>query len=452
MYPFIVVLFTNIFCLNVTKMALNNTQINAIQPRDKAYKVPDIHSLYLFVNKAKKIDPTQTDKKKFVINKDFTMTWRWNYKIKPKGRLKPVERTYIIGMYAKKENDGWTQAAAHEERRRVAKLVALGIDPNEDRKKRQQAEALEITFKQLWDMWFPDYKDKVKAPQQRKVKNAIENYALTHFKDMYLDDIESDYIARKIKDMERDGRSLIMLRTMRQQCRHMYIWAKTLGYAKHNPFAELSADGSVLKNPKPSKRRPHLKEPEDIAELLKSINEYHGTLEVRSALKLAPHLMLRPINLVGLRWDEINWEKKQIFIDKKWMKNNSLIVPLSTQALTILKGIKAINGDEHPRVFRSLRAKYGCIGTRALTDAMKTMGYMGVQSIHGFRHTASTRLNHMRTSYNFTEDDIELQQDRRLAKTDKTQRGVYFETDVDTLIETRTTMMQSWSDYLDSLS
>ena len=58
----------------------------------------------------------------------------------------------------------------------------------------------------------------------------------------------------------------------------------------------------------------------------------------------------------------------------------------------------------------------------------------------------------MRTSYNFTEDDIELQQDRRLAKTDKTQRGVYFETDVDTLIETRTTMMQSWSDYLDSLS
>jgi integrase len=446
------VLLTNIFCLNVTKMALNNTQINAIQPRDKAYKVMDEHSLYLFVNTVKKSDPNQTNKKKFVVNKDFTMTWRWNYSIKVKGSKKRKQGTFVIGKFSHRFTEGWTQAAAHEERRRAAKLVALGIDPNEDRKKKQQAEELEITFKQLWDMWFPDYKDKVKAPQQRKVKNAIENYALDHFKDMFLDDIESDYIARKIKDMERDGRSLVMLRTMRQQCRHMYIWAKTLGYAKHNPFAELSADGNVLKNPKPSKRRAHYKEPKDIAMVLKSINEYHGTLEVRTALKLAPHLMLRPINLVGLRWDEIDWQKKQIFIDKKWTKNNDLIVPLSTQVLTILQGIKAINGDEHPRVFRSLRAKYGCIGTRALTDAMKTMGYMGKQSIHGFRHTASTRLNHMRTSHNWTEDDIELQQDRRLAKTDKTQRGVYFETKAETLIETRTTMMQSWSDYLYSLS
>jgi integrase len=433
-------------------MALNNTQINAIQPKDKTHKVFDEHTLYLFVNKVKKGDPNQLSKKKFVVNKDFTMTWRWDYRIKVKGKPKPVKRTFIIGMFSHKAAEGWTQATAHEERRRVAKLVALGIDPNEERKKRQQADELEITFQQLWDMWFPDYKDKVKAPQQRKVKNAIENYALDHFKDMFLDDIESDYIARKIKDMERDGRSLIMLRTMRQQCRHMFIWAKALGYAKHNPFAELSVDGSVLKNPPPSKRRPHYKEPKDIAMVLKSINEYHGTLEVRTALKLAPHLMLRPINLVGLRWDEINWQKKQIFIEKKWTKNNDLIVPLSTQVLTILQSIKAINGDEHPRVFRSLRAKYGCIGTRALTDAMKTMGYMGKQSVHGFRHTTSYRLNHMRNLHKFTEDDIELQQDRRLAKTGNTQRGTYFETEAETLIETRTIMMQFWSDYLYSLS
>ncbi len=447
------VLFTNIFCRKFTRMALNNTQINAIQPRDKAYKVPDEHSLYLFVNKVKKGNPNQLSKKKFVVNKDFTMTWRWDYRIKVKGKPKPVKRTFIIGRFSHKESEGWTQAAAHEERRRVAKLVTLGIDPNEERRKKQQADELEITFQQLWDMWFPDYKDTVKSPQQRKVKNAIENYALEHFKDMLLDDIESDYIARKIKDMERDGRSLIMLRVMRQQCRQMFWWAKALGYTKHNPFAELSAQGKVLKSPSIGIRRAHYKEPKDIAKVINSINNYEGTLEVRTALKLAPHLMLRPINLVGLRWDEINWQKKQIFIDKKWTKNNKdLIVPLSTQVLTILQSIKGINGDEQPRVFRSLRAKHGCIGTRALTNAMKTMGYMGKQSPHGFRHTASYRLNHMRNSSIFTEDDIELQQDRRLAKTGNTQRGTYFEIEAETLIETRTIMMQFWSDYLDSLS
>ena len=431
-------------------MALNNIQINAIKPRDKARKVPDEHSLYLYVNPLKKGVPK--NKNFFVVNKDFTMTWRWNYTIKVKGRKKRVERTYIIGMFSHDKDEGWTQAAAHKERRRAAKLVALGIDPNEERKKKQQADELEITFEQLWDMWFPDYKDTVKAPQQRKVRNAVVNYALEHFDDMFLDDIESDYIARKIKEMEQDGRSLVMLRCMRQVCRQMYAWAKTLGYAKHNPFAELIADGKAIKNPQASKRRPHYKEPNDIARVINSINNYEGTLEVRTALRLQPHLMLRPINLVGLRWEEINWQKKQILIDKKWTKNKKdLIVPLSTQVLAILKGIRAVNGDKHPRVFRSLRAKHGCIGTRALTDAMKTMGYMGKQSPHGFRHTASYRLNHMRNSSSFTEDDIELQQGRRLAKTGNTQRGTYFETEAETLIETRTIMMQFWSDYLDSL-
>jgi integrase len=406
----------------------------------------------LYVNTVKKGNPNIKSKKKPVVNKDFTMTWRWNYTIKVRGRVKPKEGTYIIGRFSHKESEGWTQSSAHEERRRVAKLVALGIDPNEERKKKQQADELEITFEQLWDMWFPDYKDTVKAPQQRKVTNAIVNYALPHFKDMFLDDIESDYIARKIKDMERDGRSLIMLRCMRQVCRQMFWWAKALGYTKHNPFAELSAQGKVLRSPSISTRRAHYKEPKDIARVINSINNYQGTLEVRTALRLQPHLMLRPINLVGLRWEEINWQKKQIRIEEKWMKNNELIVPLSTQVLAILEGIRAINGDKHPRVFRSLRAKHGCIGTRALTDAMKTMGYQGKQSPHGFRHTASYRLNSMRHLSTFSEDDVELQQDRRLAKTVSTQRGTYFEVTPETLIETRTIMMQFWSDYLDSLS
>lgn len=64
MYLLNMALFTNIFCRKFTRMALNNTQINAIQPRYKAYKVPDERSLYLFVNKVKKYNPNQLSKKK----------------------------------------------------------------------------------------------------------------------------------------------------------------------------------------------------------------------------------------------------------------------------------------------------------------------------------------------------------------------------------------------------
>ena len=57
MYPVTMVLFTNIFCLNIKEIALNNTQINAIKPMDKLYKVMDEHSLYLYVNIVKKAIP-----------------------------------------------------------------------------------------------------------------------------------------------------------------------------------------------------------------------------------------------------------------------------------------------------------------------------------------------------------------------------------------------------------
>ena len=44
-------------------MALNNTHINAIKPRDKPYKVADEHSRYLYVNIVKNSDSNKKRKK-----------------------------------------------------------------------------------------------------------------------------------------------------------------------------------------------------------------------------------------------------------------------------------------------------------------------------------------------------------------------------------------------------
>jgi hypothetical protein len=52
-----------ILFVNTKEMALNNTQINAIKPRDKPYKVADEHSRYLYVNIVKNSDSNKKRKK-----------------------------------------------------------------------------------------------------------------------------------------------------------------------------------------------------------------------------------------------------------------------------------------------------------------------------------------------------------------------------------------------------
>jgi len=77
------------------------------------------------------------------------------------------------------------------------------------------------------------------------------------------------------------------------------------------------------------------------------------------------------------------------------------------------------------------------------------MGYQGQQSVHGFRHVASSRLNQMRHMSIFNDDDIELQQDRVIHGTQN--RKIYYEFEPLIQIETRTVMMQFWSDYVEKL-
>ena len=74
--------------------------------------------------------------------------------------------------------------------------------------------------------------------------------------------------------------------------------------------------------------------PKDISRLLKMIDCHQGTHQVETALKLAPYLFLRPGELTGLTWDEIDFDNSLIRIDAQRMKMKvEHLVPMSQQVV-----------------------------------------------------------------------------------------------------------------------
>jgi integrase len=182
--------------------------------------------------------------------------------------------------------------------------------------------------------------------------------------------------------------------------------------------------------------------PKDISRLLKMIDCHKGTYQVETALKLAPYLFLRPGELAGLMWDEIDFDNNLIRIGGQRMKMNvEHIVPMSRQVVAIIKDLQFIETNSK-FLFPSPITKNRPISTTALRAALRGLGISKEEfTPHGFRHMASTRLNEL----GYKSDIIE----RQLSHAEKNKvRAAYNYAEY---LSERVTMMQQWSDYLDKL-
>jgi integrase len=184
-------------------------------------------------------------------------------------------------------------------------------------------------------------------------------------------------------------------------------------------------------------------EPKQVAELLIAIDTYQGSLAAISALKLAPMLFVRPGELRAAEWGHIHFDTKEwrYLVTKTKTEH---IVPLSSQAITILQELQPVTG--HGRfIFSSERTPRGdrCMSENTLNAALKRLGYgKDIMTAHGFRAMARTILDEV---LGFRPDYIEHQ----LAHAVRDANGrAYNRT---SHLAERHKMMQSWSDYLDDL-
>lgn len=121
--------------------------------------------------------------------------------------------------------------------------------------------------------------------------------------------------------------------------------------------------------------------------------------ETGYALKLAPYLLVRPKELCGARWDEIDQKRPEWVLPAERMKmGREHVVPLPAQASRLLEELRPLTGNGD-FLFPSYSKGKDHIGTEALIRALRRMGYASSRqksgtffTTHGFRGMASTIL------------------------------------------------------------
>ena len=184
-------------------------------------------------------------------------------------------------------------------------------------------------------------------------------------------------------------------------------------------------------------------EPKQVAELLRAIDSYQGSLPASCALRLAPLVFVRPGELRAMEWAHIDFEacEWRYFVTKTETQH---IVPLSKQTIEILQTLHPLTSKGR-FVFPSERTPHGerCMSDNTLNAALKRLGYgKDIMTAHGFRAMARTLLDEV---LGFRPDFIEHQ----LAHAVRDPNGRAYNRTAH--LPERRRMMQAWADYLDGL-
>ena len=240
---------------------------------------------------------------------------------------------------------------------------------------------------------------------------------------------------RRLKAIEKRGAADQAGRVL-QRVKAIFRYAVTHERIDSNPMLDLMP-AEVLK-PRHVQHRPALADRE-LPEFLAKLASYDGDPHTVQALRLLMLTAVRPGEVRGARWAEFDLEAAQWRIPAERMKmRTEHLVPLSTQALEVLRTMQALTG-ERDLVFPSPFYPSKPLSENTFNSAMARMGYKGTATAHGFRALFSTVANEC----GWNPDVIE----RQLAHAERNEvRAAYHRS---TYLQDRTKLLQWWADYLD---
>ena len=401
-------------------MSLNDTKIRSLKPSEKPFKVSDSHGLYLLVNPG------------------GSRLWYLKYRINGK------ESRLGLGAYP-----DVSLANARQQRDGIRKLLAQNINPAQQRIAEKAARSPEQSFKHLALSW---HKSNRTWSQNHSVRllASMNNHIFPVIGHLPVAELKPRHFIDLLKGIEQKGLLEVAARTRQHMCGIMRH-AVHQGMIESNPASNL--EGIIAA---PVKRHYPALPLERLPELLSRIDGYHQGQELtRLGVSLTLHLFIRSSELRFARWSEIDFRNKIWTIPatrepipgvrysgrgaKMRMPH---IVPLSKQAIGILKQISEISGDQ-ALVFPSIRNPYKPMSENTVNKALRLMEYNTKKDIcgHGFRAMACSALTE---SGLWSQDAIERQmshQERNSVRAAYIHKAEH--------LEARKAMMQWWSDYLD---
>lgn len=329
-------------------------------------------------------------------------------------------------------------ADARQRRDEAKKLLAHGVDPAENRKATKQARQDRATnsFEAVAREWHAKFSSTWSANHSDRIIRRLENDIFPWLGDKPIADITPPTLLAALRRIEERGAVETAHRAM-QNCGQVFRYSVATGRAERDPSQD-------LKGALPPVAKSHFKsitDPVQIGVLLRNIDGYSGGPVVRSALRLAPLIFVRPGELRHAEWAhfDLGAAEWRYTVSKT---NTEHIVPLSRQAISVLEELQPLTG--HKRyVFPANRGEGRPMSENTVNAALRSLGYdKETLTGHGFRAMARTLLDEV---LGFRPDIIEHQ----LAHAVRDPLGrAYNRT---THLPERRKMMQGWADYLDEL-
>ena len=367
--------------------------------------------------------------------------WRLDYSIGGK------RKTLSIGVYP----DTGLKAARNKADE-ARQLVAAGTDPSDVRKasKVQQAKALEAdkriadglpavdSFEEVAREWFAKFSAEWAPSHADKIIRRLERDIFPWIGKRPIASITAPELLAALRRIEERG-AVETAHRAHQNCGQIFRYAIATGRAERDPSPDLR--GAL-----PSVKQTHhaaITDPKAIGGLLRAIDGYQGYFVTKCALRIAPIVFVRPGELRKAEWAEIDLDKAEWNIPAERMKmREPHLVPLSTQAVEVLRELHAVTGDGR-YVFPGARTNGRPMSDNAILAALRRMGFAKDEmSGHGFRAMARTILDEV---LQVRPDFIEHQ----LAHAVRDPNGRAYNRTAH-LVERRK-MMQQWADYLDKL-
>ncbi|HGM5324261.1 TPA: tyrosine-type recombinase/integrase [Serratia marcescens] len=400
-------------------MALTDAKIRAAKPDQKPYKITDSGNMFLLVHP------------------NGSRYWRLRYRFLGK------EKTLALGQYPEV-----SLSEAREKRDEARKLVSQGIDPCEQKRVQKAIPTCEQTFETIARQWHRSNKKWSESHSEKTLK-SLETHVFPFIGSRDIASLRTPDLLLPVKAAEAKEIYEIAAR-LQQRISAIMRYAAQSGIINYNPAVDMAGALTTVKR----RHRPALAL-NRISELLARLNTYKGQPLTRLATQLTLLIFIRSSELRFARWSEIDFEKamwtipperKPIegvkFSHRGSKMRTEHLVPLSRQALGILKQIHTISG-EHELIFTGDHNPWKPMSENTVNNALRLMGYDTKVDVcgHGFRTMACSSLIE---SGLWSRDAVERQmshQERNGVRAAYIHKAEF--------LEERRLMLQWWADFLE---
>lgn len=401
-------------------MSLRELAVKNAKPAARPYKLADGEGLFLLVQP------------------NGSKLWRMKYRFHGKEKLLSFGAYPDIGV-----------AAARERRLFAKTMLAEGKDPMVH--KAECARTAEGTFLAIAQRWHDNRKSSLDPAHAQRVWSRIERDVFPFLGQRMIHEITPPEVLEMVRKIEERG-ALDISRRAKQAVGQVFQFAIASGMTTSDPTAHLR--GAL----KPRPRVKHMSRipPRELPAFLVKLRDYQEDGARRSTVtRDAVHFAL----LTWVRTKELRFAQKSEFEDldgtapiwrigaDRMKMGREHLVPLSRQAAEI--AVRMINGSQGNYLFPGVKPNQP-LSENTMIYALYRMGYLGRQTVHGFRGLASTWANEQLVEVGdqsiwirrYHEDWVELQ----LAHSEENEvRGAYNAAEY---LQPRRRMLQDWADYI----